>query len=121
MSGKKIPIYDRGQQIREWTYVEHTASATAFLCDRILNGTCLGEIFNFTSSNEMKNIDLVKKLCTLLEVDFDSSIEFVPDRPGHDFRYSVNSDKLSRLGFTPSFDMESELIKTMKDYSKDLV
>tara|TARA_R100001443_G_scaffold104998_1_gene113896 strand:- start:214 stop:1143 length:930 start_codon:yes stop_codon:yes gene_type:complete len=118
-SGEKIPIYGKGQQIREWTFVEHTASAVSFLCDKILQGECLGEIYNFTTSNEMKNVDLVQKICTMMDVDYESSIEYVPDRLGHDFRYSIDSTKLSELGFVFTADMDKELEKTINYYCEE--
>jgi dTDP-glucose 4,6-dehydratase len=109
--GKKIPVYGRGEQVREWTYVKHTAEATLALTQKMMQGECLNEIYNFSSNIEMKNIDLVKKICKLSGYDFD--VEFVKDRPGHDHRYSVSSEKISAAGIVPTVDIEQELKETV--------
>jgi len=109
--GKKIPVYGEGEQIREWTYVKHTAEATLALAQKMLQGECLNEIYNFSSNIEMKNIDLVKKICKLSGHDF--NVEFVKDRPGHDHRYSVSSEKISAAGIVPTVDIDQELKETV--------
>ena len=111
----KIPVYGEGQQVREWTYVKHTAAAVSFLCNKLLQGECFGEIFNFGTSIEMKNVDLVKKLCKIIGVSFEDSVEFVTDRPGHDFRYSVNCKKISNLGFLVEPNINKELEETLEE------
>lgn len=95
MEGKKIPIYGTGLNIREWTYVKDTARAI----EHILLNSKFNKVYNISSSNEQENLQIVKKITNLLDKDFENSIEFVPDRLGHDFRYSVNAKKLSSLGF----------------------
>jgi len=112
--GKKIPIYGKGEQVREWTFVKHTAAAASFLSSEILNGRCIGEIFNFSSSVEMKNVDMVVNVCRIMNVDFESSTEFVEDRLGHDFRYSVDCKKILNAGFSFTVDFEKELTTTVQ-------
>ena len=94
-SGEKIPVYGNGQQEREWTYVKDTAKATRF----ILEHSSVNEIYNISSSFYLKNIDLVKKVCDNIDMDYRECIKFVEDRPGHDFKYSISSKKLKSLGF----------------------
>lgn len=92
---KKVSIYGKGQQMREWTYVEDTAMATKY----ILENANLGEVFNISSNTELRNIDLIQGVTLKMQVDFDENVKFVKDRPGHDFRYSVDSSKLKNIGF----------------------
>ena len=110
-NGKKIPVYGKGEQVREWTYVKHTANAALDLAEKMKDGECLNEIYNFSTNIEMKNIDLVEKICKL--TGHDLRIEFVKDRPGHDYRYSVSSDKISLVGIVPTPDIDEELRETV--------
>ncbi len=94
-SGIKIPIYDKGYQIREWLYVKDNVRAIEY----ILRNSELNEVYNIGSNNETKNIDFVEKICSIKNISLAKSVEFVKDRPGHDFRYSVSNKKLAKLGF----------------------
>ena len=95
LNDEKIPIYGTGRNIREWTYVKDTPRAI----EHILLNSEFNKIYNISSSNEQENLEIVKKITAILNRDFKSSIEFVPDRLGHDFRYSVDANRLSNLGF----------------------
>ena len=108
---KKIPIYGRGEQIREWTSVEETAKAVV----HILEHSPINEIYNITSGMYMKNIDVVKQICKLCNLPFDESVEFVQDRLGHDFRYAVSSSKLQKLGYFVSVDFETQVRKVIEN------
>ena len=108
---KKIPIYGSGNQIREWLYVKDNVAAIEF----IMLKSKMGETYNITSNQEMKNIDLVKKVCKLLDKDFNISIQFVKDRLGHDFRYSITNKKLIDLGFESFSNFELCLNETLKE------
>ena len=109
-NSEKIPIYGDGKQIREWTYVKETAAAILFL----LNNSTLNQVYNVSSSFELQNIEVVKKVCKIMDVVFSSAISFVEDRLGHDFRYSVDSLKLKKLGFSSSMNFDLALKETVK-------
>jgi dTDP-glucose 4,6-dehydratase len=111
LAGKKIPVYGDGLQIREWTFVKTTAAATKF----ILENSKMNEIYNITTGEFMRNIDVVNKVCEMVQLHAPDFIEHVPDRLGHDFRYSINADKLKRLGFKISDNFDSMLWDTIKE------
>ena len=119
-SGKPIPVYGKGENIRDWLYVEDHASAIDLIFHR---GTC-GETYNIGGQNEWKNIDLIKLLCTIMDSKLGRAIgtsgkliTYVKDRPGHDQRYAIDSSKLTQqLGWTPSLDFEHGLEKTVNWY-----
>jgi len=93
---KKIPVYGQGLQIRDWTYVSDN-------CDGILtvlNKGLPNETYNIASNQEITNIEVVQKICNVMGKGH-QLIEFVKDRPGHDFRYSINASKLKTLGWDP--------------------
>ena len=94
-SNQKIPVYGDRNQIREWTYVKDTVKATRF----ILENSSVNEIYNIGSEFYLKNIDLVNRVCNYMDKDFEECVEFIEDRPGHDFKYSITSKKLNTLGF----------------------
>lgn len=88
---EQVPVYARGENVREWLYVEDCAGAIL----KILEKGRLGEVYNIGSSQEKKNIEVVRGLLRILKVD-DRLISFVKDRPGHDIRYKLNSRKITR-------------------------
>jgi dTDP-glucose 4,6-dehydratase len=102
MCDKKIPIYGDGSNVRDWLYVKDNVEAIRF----ILENSKLNETFNVTLNDERSNIETVNIILDKLQKDFEENIEFIPDRPGHDFRYSIDNSKLLYLGFgsTPSFE-----------------
>ena len=107
-----IPIYGSGQNIRDWIYVQDHCEAIAMVLEK---GNA-GEIYNVSAGNEIPNIEIAKKIVTLLHKP-DSLITFVEDRPGHDVRYSLDSSKLqSTLGWKPRFSFEESLQSTVKWY-----
>ncbi|MBE0426134.1 MAG: dTDP-glucose 4,6-dehydratase [Nitrospirae bacterium] len=109
---EKVPVYGKGLNIREWLYVSDCVDAVF----EILEKGEIGEIYNVGSGNEQRNIDVVKTVLKLLDKSEDL-IEFVKDRPGHDFRYSLNSDKLSKeTGWKSSTDFSEGIEKTVKWY-----
>lgn len=93
---KKIPVYGNGKQIREWTYVKDTCKAVIHI---MTNGK-YNEIYNISSNIEKENIEIVKTICNLINMNMKDCVEHVKDRPGHDIRYSVDSKKLLNTGFT---------------------
>ncbi len=118
LEGRPIPVYGRGNNVRDWLFVED--HATALL--KILESGVPGETYNVGGSNECSNIDLVRLLCRLMDELLPQSphrphenlIEFVTDRPGHDLRYAINSSKIEReLGWRPSVGFEEGLRRTL--------
>jgi len=110
-NGQKVPIYGKGENIRDWVFVEDNVSAIDF----ILHNGLIGEIYNIPGHKEIKNIDLASKIMSFLGKT-EAEIEYVKDRPGHDFRYSMDGSKLEKLGFKISGDFETNLKKTIDWY-----
>lgn len=110
--GKKIPVYGNGKNIRDWIFVDDHCDAII----KILMDGKSGETYNISANNEIDNLTIVKKILSMMEKSTDL-IEFVEDRPGHDFRYSLNSSKLSeQFGWSIKTDFENGLEKTIKWY-----
>ena len=114
LEDKKVPIYGRGDQIREWIFTEDHCRAIETLIEK---GEA-GEVYNIGTGNERKNIEITKFI--LNELGFDQSrIEYVKDRPGHDFRYAINNSKLKKLGWSPTLSFEEGLSRTINWYQKN--
>ena len=117
---KPLPIYGRGENVRDWLYVEDHASAI----DLIFHNGRSGETYNIGGFNEWKNIDVVKLLIKVTDRllgregrEDENLITFVNDRPGHDLRYAIDSSKLKReLGWKPSLQFEDGLERTVSWY-----
>lgn len=115
LRGNRIPVYGKGENIRDWIYVEDHCEAIY----EVFNRGKVGEKYNIGGECEIKNIDLVRTLLNLLNASEDL-IEYVQDRPGHDLRYSIDNAKIqSELGWTPKYSLESGLEKTIKWYKND--
>ncbi len=123
LDGKSLPVYGKGDQVRDWLYVDDHARA---LC-LVLEQGRLGQTYNIGGHNEIQNIDVVKKLCALLDerveshpdgiTRFEELISFVTDRPGHDQRYAIDAGKIeSELGWKPWETFETGLAKTIDWY-----
>ncbi|HAU4331840.1 dTDP-glucose 4,6-dehydratase [Citrobacter freundii] len=119
LEGKALPIYGKGDQIRDWLYVEDHARA---LYTVVTEGQ-IGETYNIGGHNEKKNIDVVHTICDLLDeivpkaASYREQITYVTDRPGHDRRYAIDADKISReLGWKPRETFESGIRKTVEWY-----
>ncbi len=117
---KPLPVYGKGENIRDWLWVEDHASAI----DTIFHKGTVGESYNVGGLNEWKNIDLVKYLCRLMDQKLNREsgtseklITFVKDRAGHDARYAIDATKLAtELGWKPSITFEEGLSKTVDWY-----
>ncbi len=117
---KKLPIYGDGSNIRDWLYVEDHCDAIISL---VQAGT-IGESYNVGCGNELSNLEIVHKVCDTLDIlkplnndNYRNLISFVDDRPGHDYRYSVNTSKINEhTGWSPNFKFEDALIHTIKWY-----
>lgn len=123
IEGNKIPIYGKGDQIRDWLYVEDHAEALY----QVVRKGVVGQTYNIGGHNEKKNLDVVKSICKILDelIPKDSmysdQIKFVHDRPGHDRRYAIDATKIEKeLGWTPKETFESGLKKTVQWYLKNL-
>jgi dTDP-glucose 4,6-dehydratase len=115
LENQKIPVYGDGKNVRDWMPVSDHIDG---IRRAILNGRP-GEIYNFGSSNEMSNLELLRMIIEQMGKD-DSVLEFVTDRKGHDFRYSLNWQKANeRLGFTPSQNFPAKLTETINWYLKN--
>ena len=118
-NGKELPIYGKVENSREWIYVDDHCEALFML---YLKGRS-GESYNVGSGVNLKNIDLVKKLLKLstlinIKINKKTKVSFVKDRPGHDFRYALNSKKiLKKLKWKAKIKLDEGLIKTVKWYS----
>ena len=112
---QKIPIYGRGENIRDWLYVKDHVKAI----DLVFHKGKKGETYNVGGNNEMSNLELVKKVLSLMGKD-ESLISFVEDRAGHDYRYAVNCNKLvNELFWNPSVhSFEDNLLETIKQYQE---
>ncbi|XOV89453.1 MAG: dTDP-glucose 4,6-dehydratase [Pseudomonadota bacterium] len=127
LEGKPLPVYGDGAQIRDWLHVEDHARALYLVAT---TGTP-GETYNIGGHNEVKNIDVVKAICNLLEDKaqqkpvninrFEDLITFVTDRPGHDVRYAIDAGKIKQeLGWQPIETFETGLAKTVDWYLENM-
>jgi dTDP-glucose 4,6-dehydratase len=120
LNSKPLPVYGKGENVRDWLYVEDHAAAI----DVIFHKGKPGEVYNIGGNNEWKNIDLVKLLCRIMDGKLHQRegtaaqlITYVKDRPGHDMRYAIDSSKLKQqLGWTPSVDFPTGLERTVDWY-----
>lgn len=121
LSGSPIPVYGKGENVRDWLFVEDHCQAL----DIVFHKGKSGESYNIGSGNEWKNIDLVRKVCELMnetvgagpEGDYKNLLSFVTDRPGHDYRYAIDSSKIEReLGWKASGSFDEQLRSTVKWY-----
>ena len=110
--GKKIPIYGKGTNIRDWIYVDDHCNGVLL---SLLDGKA-GQSYNISGDNEMDNITIVKRILDIMGKSEDL-IEFVEDRPGHDYRYSMNSNKISKeMGWKSKISFDEGIQKTIDWY-----
>lgn len=115
IENKPLPLYKGGEHnIRDWLYVDDHCRAI----DIVLRKGVPGEIYNISAGFEKENIEITRKVLELTGKD-ESLIQWVPDRPGHDRRYSMNSDKLRALGWTPLVSWEEGIQKTVNWYKEN--
>jgi dTDP-glucose 4,6-dehydratase len=119
LAGKQIPVYGTGDNVRDWLYVEDHADALL----TVLQRGQVGRSYNIGGENEVSNIDLVRKICAVLDemhptgAPHDQLITFVADRPGHDLRYAIDPSRIrEELGWRPSVTLEEGLRKTVRWY-----
>jgi dTDP-glucose 4,6-dehydratase len=109
-----LPVYGDGLQVRDWLYVEDHCKAL----DLLIEKGKIGEVYNIGGGNEKKNIEITKLILKNLKKP-ESLIKYVEDRPAHDRRYSLNFDKIKKLGYKPSENFEELLDKTIEWYVKN--
>ncbi|MEN2786378.1 dTDP-glucose 4,6-dehydratase [Sphingomonas qilianensis] len=119
LAGEKLPIYGTGENVRDWLFVEDHARALDLIAER----GRVGETYNVGGRNERQNIDVVRRICQVLDrlapgnQPREELIEFVTDRPGHDARYAIDATKLeTELGWTAQEDFDSGIEKTVQWY-----
>jgi len=128
IEGKELPVYGDGKQIRDWLYVNDHVKALMLV---LFNGL-VGETYNIGGNNEIQNIDVVTKICKLLDElipdklnnlnSFSDLIMYVKDRPGHDVRYAIDASKIkNNLGWEPKEDFLSGIRKTVQWYLDNLI
>jgi dTDP-glucose 4,6-dehydratase len=114
LEGKNLPLYGKGENVRDWLYVEDNCRAV----DLVMRRGKIGEAYNVGANNEVKNITIAERIVDLLEKS-ESLIKFVPDRLGHDKRYAVDCQKIHALGWKPEKDFEEALTSTVRWYQEN--
>ncbi len=112
---QKVPIYGDGRNIRDWFYVKDCAKCILEVFEKGKNN----ETYNLSLSNEKENLEVISEILELLDKEFDSNVEFVEDRPGHDFRYSINANKF--LDLCPNIkptNFKAAILDTIRYYEK---
>ncbi|MFM2588579.1 dTDP-glucose 4,6-dehydratase [Vibrio sp. TBV020] len=119
LEGKDLPIYGKGDQIRDWLFVEDHARALY----KVVTEGKVGETYNIGGHNEKQNLEVVETICSILDTlvpkdrAYSEQITYVQDRPGHDRRYAIDSSKMQKeLGWTPEETFETGLRKTVQWY-----
>ena len=121
LEGKPLPIYGKGEQVRDWLFVEDHARALVKVCTEGVPG----ETYNIGGHNEKQNIEVVKTVCAILDElrpradgkSYAEQITYVADRPGHDLRYAIDASKIEReLGWKPQETFETGMRKTVQWY-----
>lgn len=120
INNKPLPVYGKGENIRDWLYVEDHARAI----DAIFHKGKPGEVYNIGGNNEWKNIDLIMLLCRIMDKklnrkdgESEKQVSYVKDRPGHDLRYAIDASKLTgETGWRPETSFETGLEKTVDWY-----
>jgi dTDP-glucose 4,6-dehydratase len=119
LAGERLPVYGKGENVRDWLYVEDHARAL----DIIIERGRVGETYNVGGRNERRNIDVVRRICGVLDERVPSNrpreelIEFVTDRPGHDARYAIDATKLeTELGWRAQENFDTGIEKTVQWY-----
>lgn len=125
LDAKPLPIYGKGDQIRDWLFVEDHARALY----QVVTEGVVGETYNIGGHNEKQNIEVVKTICKILDElkpqstgqKYETLITFVKDRPGHDLRYAIDAAKIEKeLGWTPQETFETGIRKTVAWYLNNL-
>lgn len=114
LENKKVPLYAKGLNVRDWIYVEDHCRAI----DLVLHKGAVGEIYNIAGESYLSNIELTKAILAKMEKPL-SMIQRVSDRPGHDFRYAIDCSKIRKLGFKPKYKFDQALSLTINWYRQN--
>ncbi len=116
IQNKKIPVYGNGKQIRDWIYVDDHIRGLL----KVITKGKIGDTYNIGSNNELRNIDVVKSICSILDEvypkkkgKYSELIQYVSDRPGHDTRYAIDNNKITKLGWKPKYFWKESLKRTV--------
>lgn len=119
LAGKPLPVYGKGENVRDWLYVEDHAKALLLVATK----GRIGDTYNIGGDAEAQNIDIVRRICAILDElrpaaePRENLITYVTDRPGHDFRYAIDATKIqTELGWRPSVNLEEGLRQTVEWY-----
>lgn len=113
LRGKKVPLYGTGLNVRDWIYVLDNCAGI----DIVLRKGKIGEVYNIGGGNEKTNLEIAKIILKELGKD-ETWIEYVKDRPGHDFRYALDTGKIRKLGWEPKYSFEKAIRETIRWYKK---
>ena len=111
MDNRKVPVYGSGMNVRDWIHVDDHCLGIDF----VLNNGNTGEVYNIGGGSELTNMDITHRILAALDKD-ESMIDYVEDRKGHDFRYSLDCNKLKKMGWKPKYDFDSALDSTIQWY-----
>lgn len=111
LKNKPLPVYGKGSNVRDWLFVEDNCSAIL----KVIQRGKSGEVYNIGGGNEKRNIDVVKTILKILRKP-ETLIQFVPDRPGHDFRYALDITKIKKLEWKPRHRFDEGIRKTIEWY-----
>lgn len=111
LEGKKVPLYGKGQNVRDWIFVLDHCSGI----DMVLRKGKIGEVYNMGGSSEKTNLQITKIILKYFKKD-KTGIEYVKDRPGHDLRYAIDSSKIKKLGWKPKYKFNEAMDETIKWY-----
>lgn len=111
LENNPLPVYGDGKNVRDWLYVEDNCAGI----DAVAHKGMCGEVYNIAAHNELENLDIIQRTLKMLDRP-ESLITFVQDRPGHDRRYSLNTEKIEDLGWKPVMSFEEGLQKTLQWY-----
>ena len=125
LNGGDIPVYGKGEQIRDWIHVKDHCNAIDILAKALANSTLEHSIYNIGSDNELSNLDIATKICKIVGIDPDDGITFVEDPRGnaHDFRYAIDSGRMEReFGWTAenTHPFAVSMMETINWYSKNV-
>lgn len=121
LSEKQLPVYGKGENVRDWLFVEDHCDAIYTVCKQ----GKLGDTYNIGGNNEIKNIDIVRTICNIMDKllprdsgnTYEELITYVADRPGHDFRYAIDASKIrEELGWIPKENFSTGIEKTIRWY-----
>lgn len=114
LNGDEIPVYGKGMQLREWIHVDDNCSAIM----KVMESGLENETYNISTGHEFTNLEVFHEICNIANRGH-HLLKFVDDRPGHDFRYAVDSTKLRFLGWKPNYKFKNGLYQTFSWYEKN--